>query len=218
MKINTVEFYHDVVCGWCYVMSPRLRRLADEFGFEVKHRAFVLQHSRQEMERVFGSMASAKEIILGHLEQCKKADDDSDRIDVKGMRSTDFEYPSGLLGTLACKAAQTQGGHAMHWDIFDLIQDAHLKYNRNIGDKDVLLDLAGQLGLDMQKFREDMYSQESLSQVNKECADARGFNIRTIPALVVDRRFIINSTMPLDEIRNTLMNASAEKVRIIANA
>lgn len=48
----TVDFFHDVVCGWCYVMSPRLRQVAAELGVTVRQRSFVLQESPEQMRRV----------------------------------------------------------------------------------------------------------------------------------------------------------------------
>jgi predicted DsbA family dithiol-disulfide isomerase len=101
----TIDFFHDVVCGWCYVMSPRLRQVARELGLRVRQRSFVLQASRAEMVARFGSMEQAKQTILGHWEACARHDD-TQRIDIEGMRRESFEYPSGLAGALACQAAQ----------------------------------------------------------------------------------------------------------------
>ena len=70
-----VDFFHDVVCGWCYVMSPRLRQVAAELDIEVRHRSFVLQDSRERIVQAFGTMEKAKTEILGHWEACAKQDD-----------------------------------------------------------------------------------------------------------------------------------------------
>ena len=72
------------------------------------------------------------------------------------MRAENFEYPSGLAGALACQAAHQVAGDAGHWDMFDAIQDAHLSEHRNIGDLDVLLDIAVALGHDRVAFAERM--------------------------------------------------------------
>jgi predicted DsbA family dithiol-disulfide isomerase len=70
-----IDFFHDVVCGWCYVMSPRLRQVARELGLRVRHRSFVLQASRAEMVAAFGSMERAKQVILEHWQACAQHDD-----------------------------------------------------------------------------------------------------------------------------------------------
>ena len=94
-----VDFFHDVVCGWCFVLAPRLLQVSTELGIQVRHRSFVLQDSREQMIEVFGSMERAKAIILRHWADCA-AHDDSARIDVDGMRAEDFEYRLRLAGRI----------------------------------------------------------------------------------------------------------------------
>ena len=85
-----VDFFHDVVCGWCFVLAPRLQQVSAELGIQVRHRSFVLQDSRAQMVEVFGSMERAKAIILRHWTDCA-AHEDTARIDIEGMRAQDFE-------------------------------------------------------------------------------------------------------------------------------
>lgn len=82
----TIDFFHDVVCGWCFNISPRLRVLATEFDLEVRHRTFVLQDSPAQMVAVFGSLPRAKEIILDHWVACQAASDTPECFNVEGMR------------------------------------------------------------------------------------------------------------------------------------
>ena len=88
-----MDFFHDVVCSWCYVMSPRLRQAAAELGIQVRQRSFVLQDNREQMVQVFGSMARAKSVILGHWETCL-GHEDQPRIDVEGMRAEISNTPA----------------------------------------------------------------------------------------------------------------------------
>ena len=61
--ILTLDFFHDVVCGWCFNLSPRLHTLAEAFDLDVRHRTFVLQDSPRRMADVFGSPAAAKATV-----------------------------------------------------------------------------------------------------------------------------------------------------------
>lgn len=197
-----VEFFHDVVCGWCYVMSPRLRLVAGELGLQIRHRSFVLQASREEMIRAFGSMERAKHEILGHWQSCAQHDD-YDRIDVEGMRREAFEYPSGLAGALACQAAELLGGDTAHWDLFDAIQHAHLSRHRNIADAEVLLDIAVATGFERNAFASCMEGTEALQRVARDRARAQELNIRSIPTLVGAGGLRLQTT-PVNELRARL--------------
>ncbi len=179
-----IDFYHDAVCGWCYVMSPRLRQVAGELGIQVRHHTFVLQDSREQMVQVFGSMERAKSEILGHWEACAKQDD-KQRINIEGMRAQSFEYPNGLASALACQAAHMLGGDTAHWDYFDAVQRAHLTENRNISDTVVLTDLAASLGFAPDAFTTAMTSEDAAQRVQADRMQAMQLGIRSIPTLIV---------------------------------
>lgn len=179
-----IDFYHDAVCGWCYVMSPRLRQIAGELGIQVRHHTFVLQNSREQMVQVFGSMERAKNEILGHWKACAEQDN-AERINIEGMRAQSFEYPNGLASALACQAAHMLGGDTAHWDYFDAIQHAHLTENRNIGDTAVLTDIAISLGFDPDAFTTAMTSEDAAHRVQADRLQAMQLGIRSIPTLIV---------------------------------
>jgi predicted DsbA family dithiol-disulfide isomerase len=62
-----VEFFHDVLCAWCYALSPRLRRLVKERPWvEVVHRCFALAPTPEAIILMFGSKERGKREILGH--------------------------------------------------------------------------------------------------------------------------------------------------------
>lgn len=200
---RVVDFFHDVVCGWCYVMSPRLRQVAAELGITVRQRSFVLQESPEQMRRVFGSMERAKRVILGHWDACARHDDEA-RIDVEGMRAETFDYPSGLAGALACQAAHLLAGDAAHWDLFDAIQRAHLSEHRNIGDAAVLLDIAVAQGFDRAEFSRIMQGEDASRRVRDDRAAAARLGIDSIPTLVAGPHQARLQTLPLAELRQRL--------------
>lgn len=197
-----LDFFHDVVCGWCYVMSPRLRQVARELGLRVRQRSFVLQASRAEMVARFGSMEQAKQTILGHWEACAQHDD-TQRIDIEGMRRESFEYPSGLAGALACQAAQMLEGDEAHWNLFDAIQHAHMSAHRNIGDAEVLLDIATHTGFERNAFARCMESAEALNLVRQDLALAQHLGLRSIPSVIAQGLPTLQ-TLPLDLLRERL--------------
>ena len=183
--VLTIDFFHDAVCGWCFVMSPKLRKLAAEFPIRIRHRSFVLQDSPAKLAAAFGSAEKAKSAILGHWERCAEHDEGG-RINVEGMRRRRFPYPSGLLSAKACKAAELQAGDAGHWDYFDAVQAAHLTDNRNIADERVLLDIALACSLDSKRLRKDMHSPEVAQLVSQDRQLASSWWVSAVPTLAVD--------------------------------
>ncbi|ENK3142863.1 DsbA family protein [Vibrio sp. Vb2880] len=198
-----VDFFHDVICGWCYVLSPRLRQLEKEFNLDIHHHAFALSASREEMIGKFGSMKQAKQIILGHWEQCARADDKK-RVNVEGMRQQTFEYPFSTPGLVACKAAEQQGGSSAYWDYFDAVTHAHMSENRNIGDLDELTEIAGEVGLNKARFLEDFASPERQAEIQRDRKLAQEYDITSTPTLVINKGWVVPGALGINTLRKTL--------------
>jgi putative protein-disulfide isomerase len=183
--ILTLDFFHDVVCGWCFNLSPRLHTLAREFQLDVRHRTFVLQDSRDRMTEVFGSPAAAKNTILGHWAACAAASDTPGAFAVARMRAAPFDYPHGLPAALACQVAQRLAGHDGHWRLFDALQAAHISQARNVADAEVLVDVASAAGFDAEAFRRGLSDPRTRQAVAADRALAQLMQVRQVPSVHV---------------------------------
>ncbi|MDI3328538.1 MAG: DsbA family protein [Alicyclobacillaceae bacterium] len=200
-----IEFFHDVLCAWCYVISPRVRRLAEEFPeLEIVHRSFALAPGPEDIGRMFGSKERGKREILNHW-RAANANDDGHRIRAELMEARDFDYPYSLPGLMACKAAEFQGGQKAHWDYFDRLQRAHLTECRNIADPDVLLDCAGEIGLDVERFREDFRSERARRAVEEDVRRAAELGIRAVPTLLGNGH-VLSGAQKYDRLKEWYVN------------
>lgn len=197
----TLDFYHDVVCGWCFNISPRLQRLAAEFDLEVRHRSFVLQDSPRQMVAVFGSMAQAKATILGHWVACRAASDTPEAFNIDGMAAARFDYPHGLPAALACKAAERLAGQAGHWRMFDALQRAHIAEARNVADPAVLGAVAVEVGLDAAEVARVMAQDATRSAAEADRKLARRHQVTSVPTVIVEQTGARLINGPLDDLR-----------------
>ncbi|SDW20964.1 Predicted dithiol-disulfide isomerase, DsbA family [Albimonas donghaensis] len=185
MASLTLDFFHDVVCCWCFNISSRMRTLAAEFDLDIRHRAFVLQASRAEMAARWGAPEDARETILGHWAVCREVSDRPERVDIDAMRAAPFDYPHGMTAALGCKAAERLGGQAAHWAMFDRLQHAHLTEARNVADPATARRAARALGFDRAAFAEVFEDPETRRAVEADRARARALQVRSIPALII---------------------------------
>jgi len=197
----TLDFFHDVVCGWCFIISPRLRRLAREMPLEIRHRTFVLQDSPARMRQVFGSPTRAKQQILEHWAACQATSDTPDRFNIEGMRKAAFDYPHGLPGALACKAAERLGGQDAHWRMFDAIQTAHLTRARNVADIAVLKQAAEDAGLGGERFLATMNDPATRDLVEADRALARRLQVTSVPTIIVRQTGARLINGPIEDLR-----------------
>ncbi|MBE3596917.1 MAG: DsbA family protein [Hydrogenibacillus sp.] len=186
-----VEFFHDVLCAWCYAFSPRVHRLISEYPeVRIVHRAFALAPTPESLVAMFGSKERAKREILSHWRAANQNDDEH-RINADLMAARPFDYPYSMPGLLACKAAERQGGQEAHWAMYDRIQRAHLSECLDITDLNVLRRCALDVGLDGEQWEDDYRSPVVRDAVERDLARAKLYGITGVPTLVADQKYAL---------------------------
>lgn len=208
-KMVSIEFYHDVLCAWCYALSPRVRKLAEKHpDVRVMHRSFALSPNKERIAQVFGSKEEGKRQIIEHWKAANK-NDDNHRINAGLMEQKEFDYPYSMPALMACKAAEFQGGEKAHWDYFDAVQKAHLTDCFNINDRDVLIEVAESLNLDIEKFKEDFESKQTKESVEVDMKSIQRNGINSVPALVINNRYKISGAVSYNNLEEVL-----DKIRL----
>lgn len=203
-ELLTVEIFHDVLCAFCYALSPRLHRLADAHPeIEIVHRSFALAPSPARLEAMFGTPEAAKAEILGHWRRANDLDDGR-RIDADLMATRDHPYPHSMPGLVACKAAEVQGGQDAHWAMLDAVQHAHLTACLDITDAEVLAGCAAAAGLDVDRWRRDVEGPDVHRRVEEDLARAEAYGIGGVPTLVADGRYGLSGAQPFDVLEQWL--------------
>lgn len=210
-----VIFFHDVLCAWCYAVTPRLERLAGDLAQEgvavrIEHRSFALAPEAADLERMFGSQQAAKREILNHW-RAANANDDEHRIRADLMAERAFPYPYSTPGLLACQAAAILEGNEGHRRYFARVQRAHLTECLDINDREVLLACAEEAGFDRGAFTRAMESDEARRRLEVDLALARDWGITGVPSMVLDRRWLVVGAHPYDRLKAAFQQVLAER-------
>ncbi len=210
MATLRLEFFHDVLCAWCYAFSPRVRRLVASYpDIEVQHRSFALAPTPEAIVAIFGSKEQGKREILEHW-RAANLNDDEHRIRADLMASRTFDYPYSMPGLWACKAAEFQGGQEAHWDMFDRVQRAHLTECLNIADFEVLRHCAAEVGLDVERWERDYHSAAVREAVEQDLARARLYGVTGVPTLVAEGRYALVGAQPYERLEAWLKAVRAQ--------
>lgn len=204
MPSLTVDFFHDVVCCWCFNISSRMRKLASEYDLDVRHRSFVLQANRAEMADRWGSPENARKTILDHWSNCRDVSDQPNRIDIEAMRAAPFDYPHGMTAALACKAAERLAGQTAHWAMFDHLQRVHLSGRGNVADPAIVQAVASDLGFEALAFAQMLQDSSTREAVEVDRRQARALQVRSIPALIIRETGTRLVNGPLEDLRAQL--------------
>lgn len=204
MPMMKIEFFHDVICSFCFPMSARMRRIAKKYNnIEIIHRSFALGWETEDFIRSFGSREAVKPEVLNHWAAANKNDDEH-RFNIEGMRQTDFNFPISQPGLKAAKAAGLIGGDNMYWDVFDRIQHKLFVENKNIEDIAVLEEAVKETGISFEDWKAQFENDETEKAVLADLQLVQNYGVNSAPTLVINQKYAIAGALPQEEIEKAL--------------
>lgn len=207
MRKIQVQFFHDVICSFCYPMSYRMRKVQELMPeVEVIHRSFGLVKNEGEFTTMFGSRERAKGEILSHWDHAN-ANDDQHRFNIEGMRSETFLFPMSMKPLWACKAARYVGGEAAYWDLFDALQAAFFTDNKDIESDEVITQAVTSVGLNLDQWQEHFHSHQVKADVQADFDLAEQYAVHSVPALVINDAVRVSGAVSLAEIIKAIETA-----------
>lgn len=173
-------YVHDPMCSWCWAFRPVWLQLQDK----INHKVIILyllgglapdtedpmpEAMRQRIQQTWRNIQAAvpgTEFNFDFWQQCE------------AKRST---YPS-------CRAmlATRQQAPEKEPDMLYAIQRAYYCESRNPSDIDVLIQLAGEIGLDTQRFESDLRSEMVNQLLLSEISTSREMGVYSFPSLVLN--------------------------------
>lgn len=203
-----IEFFHDVICSFCFPMSARMRRIAENYNnIEINHRSFALGWEAEDFIRSFGSREAVKPEVLGHWAHANKNDDEH-RFNIEGMRQSDFNFPISKPGLKAAKAAGLIGRDNMYWDVFDRIQNKLFVENKNIEDIAVLEEAVKETSISFADWKAQFEKDETEKAVLADLQLAQAYGVNSAPTLVINQKYAIAGAQSQEEIEKLLARIS----------
>lgn len=206
-----IEFFHDVICSFCFPMSARMRRITKNYNnIEINHRSFALGWEAEDFIRSFGSREAVKPEVLGHWAHANKNDDEH-RFNIEGMRQTDFNFPISKPGLKAAKAAGLIGGDNMYWDVFDRIQNKLFAENKNIEDIAVLKEAVKETSISFADWKAQFENDETEKAIIADLQLAQAYGVNSAPTLVINQKYAITGAQSQEEIEKALARISKDE-------
>lgn len=171
-------YIHDPMCSWCWAMVPVLTELKKKMPKDI------------EFQKLLGGLAPDTEEPMS--EDLREMVQSSWRRILQHVPGTQLNFAfwsdcvprrSTYPACRAVIAARMQGAdyeEAMN----TAIQRAYYTQARNPSDESTLVDLAGEIVLDVDRFREALHSEDVHKALEAEIAQAREMDVESFPALV----------------------------------
>jgi putative protein-disulfide isomerase len=179
--LQPVLYYaHDPMCSWCWGFGPVLQDLCERLPAQLRQ------------QRLLGGLAEDTDEVMP-LDQQQRIQATWQRIEqtIPGIHFN-FEFwqrcrprRSTWATCRAVIAARAQG-EAFDKAMTRAIQQAYYLQARNPSDTDTLVELAGELQLDVPAFRQALDADETVHQLDREMLQCEQLRIGSFPALVLE--------------------------------
>lgn len=177
----SIVAYSDYICPWCYIGLERIERLQWEFPVDVEWRPFELHpetpRGGARLSGRLGSRARAAAYADNILALARESG--------LAMRMPEV-VPNSHLALEAAEFARERGGFApYHRALFR----AYFDEARDIGDVDVLCDIALACGVDDQRLRAALADGRYAALVDRVTDEARADEVVSTPTYIFSGGF-----------------------------
>jgi predicted DsbA family dithiol-disulfide isomerase len=203
-----IDVFQDTVCPWCRIGEKHLNEAIKQWTGDpvtVRHHPFELQPQMPAEGRDFAQhMAAIKgdtniQPMFDRVCQAGEACEVNFRFD-RVQKS-----PNTLLSHVLMAAVPEEKQSAL----LDVIHQAYFEDGRDIGDRETLLDIATELGLDRGEIAAKLDDPNLRQQVSDEASWARGQGITGVPFFVFDNAVALSGAQPVDTMLAAMRRASA---------
>jgi predicted DsbA family dithiol-disulfide isomerase len=205
----TVDVWSDVVCPWCYIGKRRFERalaeLDGEIDVDVRYRPYQLdpraspgatQPVFDAYAKKFGGPEQAR-MIIERVTQTAAADGIELRMD-RALRA------NTLLAHRLLWWAEQPDTPVEQADLKERLLQAYFVDGSDVGDPDVLADLAAELGADHGEVLRYLESDDGLEAVRGFLAQAAEQGISAVPTFVLNGQWAIPGAQDPETFVNVL--------------
>lgn len=208
-----IDVYQDTVCPWCRIGKRHLDLALEEWGepVTVNYHSFFLNPDipaegydfRPYMTAKGGGQMPLEGFFEAPRERGAAVGLTFNFEDITRAPNTTLSHQLIAITPEADRAAMT-----------DAIYAAYFEYGRDIGDLDVLVDIATEQGLDGAAVRAQLEAGEGLEEVQADVTRARQLGISGVPFFVINDTYGFSGAQPPHMIRNVLAQVAAEIVTV----
>jgi len=193
MLMIELDIFSDTVCPWCYIGKKRLENALNKYkNLVIKQtwRPFQLNPGmppngmdRQEyLISKFGSSDAAKTVYENIYEEGVK---EGINFNFDLIEVTPNSFNSHRLLALAYKVDIQE-------KVLDDLFESYFLHGKNIGDPNILLQIAIKHNINAEEFKSYLSDQENIEPLANEAIQAKKMGINSVPTFIVNRQIVIN--------------------------
>ena len=192
-----LDILSDPICPWCYIGKTSLDRALHKFGdhpFAIEWHPFQLNPNmppegmdrRAYLEAKFGGKEGAVRAYAPVVEHAEKA---GLTIDFEGMQRT----PNTINAHRLIHWAGLEGFQGF---VVQRLFEAYFRDARDIGDIEVLADIADAVGMDAAVVQRLLHSDADIEDIRARDAHSRKMGVTSVPTFIVAGQHAVPGAQP----------------------
>ena len=218
MKPMQVEIWSDVVCPWCYIGKRRFEAALANFKqrdqVEVVWKSFELDpHAPSTSEDTLNQMLARK---YGMSEE--KAAAANQRVStLAAQEGLDYHLDQAHPGNTfdAHRLIHFAASRGLQGEMKERLMHAYFSEGQPIGDRETLVKLGAEVGLDAAEARAVLAGSAYSDEVNADKREASLLGISGVPFFVIDEKYGISGAQPTELFQQALEQAWSESHPLI---
>jgi predicted DsbA family dithiol-disulfide isomerase len=212
-----IHIWSDIVCPWCYLGKRRFEHALALFDhrdeIRVTHRSFQLDPSRPRHETT-----NRREMLKSkyRLSDQQVRDMDARMEHLANIEGLEYHLSdAGLTGNTidAHQLVQLGKARGVQDAVIERLYRAYFTEQRSVFDRDSLVTLAGEAGLDQAEARDVLERDAYVDAVNADVLEARSLGVTGVPFFVLSGRYGVSGAQAADVFTDALTTAWAEDTR-----
>jgi len=211
-----IDFVSDVVCPWCAIglasLEQALQRLQGEVEVDIHFQPFELDPNMPAE-----GMDVAANLKRKYGMDAAQLADNQERIRARGEElgfTFDFNARSRTWNTLAAhRLLHGAEGEGRQLALKRALLVANFSEGRDVSDRDTLVEIATGAGLDAERARAILDSDEFAEEVRIAEQFFTQAGISSVPAIIIERQHLISGGQPPEIFERSLREIAAGKAR-----
>jgi predicted DsbA family dithiol-disulfide isomerase len=194
-----LDILSDPICPWCYIGKKNLEDAMSQRSnhpFEIQWHPFQLNPDmpkagmdrREYLETKFGGQKGAID-VYGQIDRHAQS---------VGL-NLDFGAIKRTPNTLdAHRLIHWSGFEGKQYDTVDALFQAYFLEGRDIGESEVLADIADAVGLDASAILKMLNSDTDLASISERDSESRKMGVNSVPTFIVGGQHAVPGAQPTD--------------------
>jgi predicted DsbA family dithiol-disulfide isomerase len=210
-----VEIWSDIVCPFCYIgkrhFEAALKSFENTADIEIVWKSYQLDPEMPKQpikQNVYEYLASRKGISV---DQSKAMHDNV--VNMASNAGLNYNFDKAVVANSfdAHRLIQLAKTLNLGDQAEELLFKAYFIEGKDIADHTILMNLGKEIGIDEEKLKTMLQSDEFSNRVETDIYEAAQVGVSGVPFFVIDNRFAISGAQPVSVFLQTLQKAYLSK-------